>query len=65
MLAVGIIFIVLGILGRLFASVSHITDSTAKAMGWTALNTIVGVLSWIILVIGGLLTLCSLLGITA
>ena len=65
MLALGVILLILGILGRLFSSVGHITDSTTKAMGWTALNSIVGFLSWLLLVVGGLLLICSLLGISA
>ncbi len=52
MLAIGIILIILGILGRIFASVSHVTDTTAKAMGWIILNKIVSILSWILLVVG-------------
>ena len=52
MTVVGIILIILGVIGRLFSSVTHITDSTAKAMGWTALNNIVGILSWILIVLG-------------
>lgn len=49
----GIILVVLGILGRVFASTTHITDSTAKAMGWTILNKIVGIVSWLLLLFGG------------
>ena len=74
MLGIGIVLLVIGIIGRIFiwiwticgrifASVSHITDSTAKAMGWIALNKIVAILSWILLVIGGLLIIGSLLGL--
>lgn len=63
MLIGGIILLILGILGKLFSSVSHITDSTAKAMGWMALNKIVAILSWLLLVIGGLLVIGSLLGL--
>lgn len=63
MLGIGIVLLVVGIIGRIFASVSHITDSTAKAMGWIALNKIVAILSWILLVIGGLLIIGSLLGL--
>jgi len=33
MLIGGIILLILGIVGKLFSSVTHITDSTAKAMG--------------------------------
>lgn len=33
MLVIGLIILIIGILGRVFASVGHITDSTAKAMG--------------------------------
>ena len=61
MLAIGIILIILGILGRIFASVSHVTDSTAKAMGWIILNKIVAVLSWILLVVGAILIFASTL----
>jgi len=61
MLVVGIILVILGILGKLFSSVSHITDSTAKAMGWTALNKIVSILSNILLVIGVLFIIGSFL----
>ena len=63
MLVIGIILLIVGIIGKLFSSVSHITDSTAKAMGWTALNKIVGILSWLLLIIGGLLVIGSLLGL--
>lgn len=61
MLAIGIILLILGILGRVFASVSHVTDTTAKAMGWIILNKIVAVLSWILLVVGGILIFASTL----
>ena len=61
MLVVGIILVILGILGKLFSSVSHITDSTAKAMGWTALNKIVSILSNILLVVGVLFIIGSFL----
>ncbi len=54
MLVIGIIIVIIGILGRVFSSVTHITDTTAKAMGWTILNKIVAVGSWILLVIGAL-----------
>ena len=49
----GIILVILGILGRVFASTTHITDSTVKAMGWTILNKIVAIVSWLLLLIGG------------
>lgn len=61
MLVVGIILVILGILGKLFSSVSHITDSTAKAMGWTALNKIVSILSNILLVVGVIFIIGSFL----
>ncbi|MCR5045710.1 MAG: hypothetical protein K6A42_03945 [Treponema sp.] len=57
----GIVLIIIGIIGRLFASVTHITDTTAKAMGWTALNKIVGFLSWFMLVIGGMLVFLAIM----
>lgn len=41
MVFLGVLLLILGILGRVFASVSHISDSTAKAMGWIILNKIV------------------------
>ena len=63
MLVIGIILLIVGIIGKFFSSVSHFTDSTAKAMGWTALNKIVGILSWLLLIIGGLLVIGSLLGL--
>ena len=50
----------MGILGRVFSSVSHITDTTAKAMGWIILNKIVSVLSWIVLIIGAILFLAGI-----
>ena len=61
MLVVGIILVILGILGKLFSSVSHITDSTAKAMGWTVLNKIVSILSNILLVVGVIFIIGSFL----
>ena len=61
MLIVGLILLILGILGKLFSSVTHVTDSTAKAMGWTALNKIVGILSWLFMVAGGFLIVMYLL----
>lgn len=57
----GIVLIIIGIIGRLFASVTHITDATAKAMGWIALNKIVGFLSWFMLVIGGMLVFLAIM----
>ncbi len=57
----GIVLVIIGIIGRLFASVTHITDTTAKAMGWTALNKIVGFLSWFMLVIGGMLVFLAIM----
>ena len=62
MLIGGIILLILGIVGKLFSSVTHITDSTAKAMGWTALNKIVGILSWLFMIAGGFLIVMYLLG---
>ena len=62
MLFIGIILLILGILGRVFASVSHITDTTAKAMGWIILNKIVSILAWGSIVVGGLLILVSVTG---
>ena len=61
MLVIGIILIILGIIGRVFASVTHITDSTAKAMGWTFLNRLVALLSWLFLTVGIILIIGSLL----
>ncbi|MCR5172853.1 MAG: hypothetical protein K6B73_08305 [Treponema sp.] len=61
MLIGGIILLILGIVGKIFSSVTHITDSTAKAMGWTALNKIVGILSWLFMVAGGFLIVMYLL----
>jgi len=55
-MVLGIVLLVIGIIGRLFASVTHITDSTAKAMGWTLLNKVVGIISWILIVCGALAT---------
>ena len=49
MVFLGVLLLILGILGRVFASVSHISDSTAKAMGWIILNKIVAFLSWFFL----------------
>ena len=60
MLGLGIVLVILGILGRVFASVHHITDSTAKAMGWIILNKIVAIGIWILLLIG---VCCILLGV--
>ena len=60
MIFAGIVFVILGILGRVFSSVSHITDTTAKAMGWIILNKIVSVLSWIVLIIGAILFLAGI-----
>ena len=57
----GIVLVIIGIIGRLFASVTHITDTTAKAMGWTALNKIVGFSSWFMLVIGGMLVFLAIM----
>ena len=62
MLISGIILLILGIVGKLFSSVTHITDSTAKAMGWTALNKIVGILSWLFMVAGVFFIVMYLLG---
>mgnify|MGYP003531240411 CR=1 FL=1 len=62
MLFIGIILLILGILGRVFASVSHITDTTTKAMGWIILNKIVSILAWGSIVVGGLLILGSVTG---
>ena len=62
MLFIGIILLILGILGRVFASVSHITDTTAKAMVWIILNKIVSILAWGAIVVGGLLILVSVTG---
>ena len=62
MLFIGIILLILGILGRVFASVSHITDTTAEAMGWIILNKIVSILAWGSIVVGGLLILVSVTG---
>lgn len=62
MTVVGIIILILGIIGRIFASVTHITDSTVKAMGWTALNKIVGILSWFLIVLGVCLIIGGLSG---
>lgn len=55
-MVLGIVLLVIGIIGRLFASVTHITDSTVKAMGWTLLNKVVGIISWILIVCGALAT---------
>ncbi len=63
MLVIGIILFIIGVIGKLFSSVSHITDSTAKAMGWTALNKIVSILSWPFLVIGALFIIGSFFGL--
>jgi hypothetical protein len=60
MLFIGIILLILGILGRVFASVSHITDSTAKAMGWIILGKIVSILAFGAIVLGGILILISI-----
>ena len=62
MLISGIILLILGIVGKLFSSITHITDSTAKAMGWTALNKIVGILSWLVMVAGVFFIVMYLLG---
>ena len=62
MLFIGIILLILGILGRVFASVSHIIDTTAKAMVWIILNKIVSILAWGAIVVGGLLILVSVTG---
>lgn len=62
MLYIGIILLILGILGRVFASVSHISDTTAKAMGWIILNKIVSILAWGLILVGGLLILISVTG---
>lgn len=62
MVIVGIILIILGILGRVFASVGHITDTTVKAMGWIILNKIVAVLSWPVIVVGVILFGAGLMG---
>lgn len=63
MLVIGLIILIIGILGRVFASVGHITDSTAKAMGWIILNKIVAILSWPFLIVGGLLTFGGFLSV--
>ena len=60
MIFIGIVLVILGILGRVFSSVSHITDSTAKAMGWIILNKIVSILSWFVLIIGATLFLVGI-----
>ena len=62
MLISGIILLILGIVGKLFSSITHITDSTAKARGWTALNKIVGILSWLVMVAGVFFIVMYLLG---
>lgn len=61
MLISSIIMVILGILGRVFASVGHISDSTAKAMGWTILNKIVSIISGLLLFLGVPLFIISLL----
>ncbi len=61
MLALGIILLIIGILGKLFSSVSHISDSTAKAMGWIALNKIVSILSWVFMALGVVFIITSIL----
>ena len=61
MTGIGIVMLILGIIGRIFASVTHITDSTVKAMGWIALNKIVGILSWF-LIVGGIVFIIAGLG---
>lgn len=60
MLVVGIILVILGILGKIFSSITHITDSTAKAMGWTVLNKVVSILSWF-LIAGGIVLIIKIL----
>ena len=60
MVFLGVFLLILGILGRVFASVSHITDTTAKAMGWTILKKIVAFLSWFFLM-GGILILLAVI----
>ena len=60
MVFLGVLLLILGILGRVFASVSHISDSTAKAMGWIILNKIVAFLSWFFLM-GGILILLAVI----
>ena len=57
MVVVFIIMLILGILGKVFASVGHISDSTAKAMGWIILNKIVSIISLIFIFVGGIMTL--------
>lgn len=57
MVVVFIIMLILGILGKVFASVGHISDSTAKAMGWIILNKIVSIISLIFIFVGGIITL--------
>ena len=57
----GIVLVIIGIIGRLFASVTHITDTTANAIVWIALNKIVGFLSWFMLVIGGMLVFLAIM----
>ena len=63
MLVIGLIILIIGILGRVFASVGHITDTTAKAMGWIIPNKIVAILSWPFLIVGGLLTFGGFLSV--
>ena len=63
MLVIGLIILIIGILGRVFASVGHIPDTTAKAMGWIILNKIVAILSWPFLIVGGLLTFGGFLSV--
>jgi len=52
-----VFFIIMLILGKVFASVGHISDSTAKAMGWIILNKIVSIISLIFIFVGGIMTL--------
>ena len=59
-LALGVILLIIGIVCKLFASVGHITDKTAKAMGWIALNKIVAIIGWFCMIFGGLMIFMNL-----
>lgn len=52
----GFVLIIIGLVAIVFGKVMHITDSTAKAVGWIVLN-------WVLRVIGVFLILAGIANI--
>lgn len=48
----GIVCIIIGLIMVVFGKVGHITDSTAKAAGWIALNWILRIGGLLMIIVG-------------